>query len=561
MKTRNFRALVLASAVGLTAASCDLAKDVSYTVEPCPLEMHGDSVAVTIKATVGEKGLHKKAVADITPMLMWDGGEKAMKTITVQGYKAAGNGTVIPKEGKTVTYTDKIAYQPGMKTSELKIKLVAKKGSKDKEMMSDKICDGVITTSDLVISDDRVCLGKDNFTRTTQESVKGEINYLVNSSNVRGGELKDQDIKDMQAFIMGNAENPKVAFKTLAIEAYASPEGEITKNDNLANERAETAGKAVHGLFKKKAAEKGTALADNLVGKGEDWEGFKAKVLASDIPDKDLIIRVLEMYTDKNKREEEIKNMAQTYLQLKKEILPALRRSQISLNYDLIGKSDAELTALAKSNPDSLNEEELLFSATLTQDVNEQLRIYREFSRIYPNDWRGPNNVGYCLMMQNNLKDAGTEFEKAANLEQTAVVSNNLGVVARLKGDRVKAMEYYNAAAGAPCDVNYNKGIINIQDGKYPEAVGNFGSENTLNVALAKMLNGDNDGAMRALDAAPNKDTAEGYYLKAVLSARMSNQDGVINSLKSAIAKDASMKEKAMKDLEFMKWFDAIGAL
>jgi Flp pilus assembly protein TadD len=562
MKTRNFRALVLATAVGVGSTGCSLVKDVTYTVTPNPLEMCGDSVEVTINAIVGDKGLHKKATADITPMIMWEGGQKELKTISVQGEAAAGNGIVIPKAGKKVTYTDKVPYSNDMQTSELKVKLVAKKGKKTVEEVSDKIADGVITTPYLLIGDDKSIAAKDQFKRVTPESVPAVIHYTVNNSTVRGGELKDADVKAMKAFITANAENPKVAYTSVAVQAWASPEGEISKNDNLANERAASAGKSARGLFNKTAATKLEGVSDNLAGRGEDWEGFKAAMQASNIKDKELILRVLEMYSDKTKREEEIKNMAQTYLELKKEILPSLRRSEISLKYDLTGKSDAELTALSKSNPDSLTVEELLFSATLTgSDMNEQMRIYKEVSRIYPSDWRGPNNVGYIYMMQNKLNDASGEFEKAAGIAKDPVVMNNLGVVARLKGDRAKAMEYYGQASGAGPEVAYNMGIVQIQDCQYAAAVGSFGSEKTVNAALAQMLSGDTDGALNTIDASPDKDSAMGYYLKAVIGARTGNGDLVANNLKSAVAKDAAMKEKAEKDLEFLKYRKEDGGL
>jgi Flp pilus assembly protein TadD len=552
MKTRNFRALIVATAVGIGSTGCALVKDVTYTVTPSPLEMCGDSVEVTITAIVGEKGLHKKATADITPTIMWNGGEKELKSISIQGEKAAGNGIVIPKAGKKVTYIDMVPYSNDMLTSELKVKMLAKKGSKTFEELSDKIADGVIVTSLLVMSDDRSIMAKDQFKRVTPQVVPAVIHYTVNNSTVRGGELKDADVKAMEAFISANAENPKVVYTSVAVQAWASPEGEISKNDGLANDRAASAGKAARGLFGKTAATKLTGVTDNLVGRGEDWEGFKAAMQASSIQDKELILRVLEMYSDKTKREVEIKNMAETYLELKKVILPALRRSEISLKYDLNGKSDAELTALAKSNPDSLTVEELLFSATLAgNDLNEQMRIYKEVSRVYPTDWRGPNNVGYVYMMQNKLNDASGEFEKAAGIAKDPVVMNNLGVVARLKGDRKKAMEYYGQAGGAGPEVAYNQGIVQIQDCQYAASVGSFGGEKTFNAALAQMLNSDTDGALSTIDASPDKDSAMGYYLKAVIGARTGNATMVTNNLKSAVSKDPAMKEKAEKDLEF----------
>ncbi len=280
---------------------------------------------------------------------------------------------------------------------------------------------------------------------------------------------------------------------------------------------------------------------------------------ASSVADKDLVLRVLEMYPEGDKRESEIKNMAATYTELREKILPQLRRSEMRMNYEIVGKTDEQITAMAKSMPDSLNVEELLFAATLTTDMNEQLRIYKEVERIFPNDHRGANNVGYIYMLQNKLDDAAAQFQKANSIKDNAESTNNLGVVARLKGDRKKAAEHFAKATSAGPEVKYNMGLVNIQNGDYASANSNMAGMNTVNAALAKMLSGDNAGAQAILDKAADKDSATGRYVAAIIAARSGNGDGVRNNLAQAVQKDASLREKAMKDLEFRNFKDQLG--
>ena len=557
---KNIKSLAIATIVGgIVLSSCDIVKDIDYKVQDDPLEMHGDSVELVINGSFQEKGLHKKAVVEVTPVLIGnDGKEYAFKMEKFQGFKAADNGIVVPKEGLKFSYTSKVPYNTAMEQAELKVKVNPKKGSKTyDEIVTDKIADATIITPYLVQSDDKVIMAKDKFVRVTQHSQNAVINYAKNQSNVRGPEMTDTDIKEMGAFMTGAMANDRIEMKSVAIQSYASPEGEMDLNANLADERAASAKTAMKGLFKKNKAVVDTSESFyTLSPKGEDWEGFKTEVEKTEHEDKELILRVLEMTSDLNKREQEIKNMAKTYEFLEKSVLPQLRRSQITLNYDLTGKTDEELTALAKSNPDSLTVEEILFAATLTSDLNEKLRIYKESQRIYANDWRTHNNVGYIQMLQNNLTDAEANFNKAANINETAIVKNNLGVVARLKGDRDKALALYAEAGSAGNEVAYNTGIINIQQGNYEQAVANFGDYNTFNKALAQVLNGNTEGALRTLENSDANDTAMGYYLKAIIGARTKNVDLMINNLKSAIGKDASLKAKAKGDREFIQFMN-----
>jgi tetratricopeptide (TPR) repeat protein len=554
MKKQSYKSLALVAVSAVALTGCKLIGDLEYTVTPDPVEMHGDSVKVSVTVKVPEKGLHKKASAEITPKL----GNQVFKTIYIQGEKATGNGQVIPKKaGGTVNYTDVIPYAPDMEHADLMISGMAKKGKKEIEIEPVKIADGTIVTPLLVQPDDKALIGEDNFVRTTEENYSAQINYLKGKSDVRSSELKQDDIKEFQAWFEDAQVNPKKAPKYITFAAYASPEGEMDKNGTLAQDRAKSGMEATKKILDKAKYE--NTSGDSFFKedpKGEDWAGFKTAVEASDLEDKDLILRVLTMYSDLNQREEEIKKMAQTYRALEKDILPPLRRTQMIVTWDKIGWSDEELKELSKTKPDTLTVEELLFTATLYEDLSEKMRLYNLVVQYYPEDWRGPNNVGYVYYMQNDLDNAKTNFEKANGINENPVTLNNLGIIARINGDRDKATELLTSAVSAGPEVKYNLGIIDIQNGDYAEAIGNMGDNKTFNKALAQVLNGENEAATQTIDASPDAESAMGYYLKAIIGARQDNLDMVVNNLKSAFAKDSSLKAKAAKDREFIKFFE-----
>jgi tetratricopeptide (TPR) repeat protein len=270
--------------------------------------------------------------------------------------------------------------------------------------------------------------------------------------------------------------------------------------------------------------------------------------------EKNLVIRVLEMHKDPQTRETEMQNMGKTFSYLDKNVFTKLRRSEIIVSYDLTGYSDEELKAVSMATPDSLDIEELLFTATLTDDLNEKLRLYNVAIKNYPQDYRGHNNAGGILYMQNKMTEAKASFEKANSLQDNAISKNNLGAVAGMSSDRAKAKQLLGQAKGAGNEVNYNMGILQIQDGKYPEAVTNLGSESSFNKGLAQLLNGDASGAVKTIDGSNDKDSGLGFYLKAVAAARQNQLDGVVNNLKSAIGKDSKWKNKAANDREFLKY-------
>ncbi len=556
MKKQTVKVLTFLAVSGTVFTGCDLLKDLDYTVTPDPLEMHGDSVRVKVDVVFPEKGINKKAYAEITPML----GTHALKPIRVQGEKATGNGNVIQyKAGGKVTYTDIIAYSPDMEACDLVVTGKVFKGSKEKDQIEEtKIADATIITPLLVNKDFKVIEAKDQFQRVTEENFSATINYDKGRSVVKSSELRQEDIKAYQDFLAQDVEDDKVKIKTIHITGYASPEGEEDKNNTLSMDRATSAKEASVNLAGK--AKNDPCKEDviyNLKGSGEDYEGFK-KALEADTKmnedDKNLVLRVLETISSPTEREQAMRDMGKTFTYLDRNIFPALRRAEISVVYDQTGFSDEELKALSVSNPDTLNVEELLFTATLTDDLNEKMRLYKIVEERFPNDYRGVNNVGVILYMQNKVNEAKAQFEKAAGIENNAIVKSNLGAIAALEGDRQKAMSLFNEA-NAGDETNYNKGIINIQNGDYASAVSNFG-EDSFNKALAQLLNGDAAAAINTIDNSADAETAQGYYLKAIASARQDKLGAIVDNLKNCFAKDAAYKEKAKKDREFIKYLE-----
>ena len=554
----------LVSCAGLGSMMKKYDKMVKYEVKPNPLEMHGDTVSVSVSGKYDPKYFAKKVELTITPTLKYNGGEKALKPVTVKGEKVTeGSGTTIVfKEGGSFSYTDRTAYIPEMKNCDLVVKIHGKQKSKEKDFAEKKIGDGTIITPLLVKNDDKPLVADHNFKKSYPVTQKTEIFFLVNMSDIRSSEVKGASMTETQKFITEKRTAKRFMFKGASISAYASPDGELSLNENLAKDRAKNTAKYYMNLSKGKAKDKNQMLPGaeaetfyTTTTTAEDWDGFKTAMQASSIKDKELVLRVLEMYPDGDKREKEIKNLSATYDEIRDDILPKLRRSVTMWNCEQQSRPDDEILKLATSTPDSLANDEILYAATLTSDINTKLSIYKAADRLYGTDWRCSNGVAYCNILLNKPSDAQAAIDKAKGMSQAPEVMNNAGILLRWNGDRKAAMDMYNKA-GSSQEVAHNKGIVNIRDGKYSDAVSNFGSENSFNSALAKVLAGNGDGALQTLDAGPEKEAALSYYLKAVVGARKGAADLLINNLKIAINKDASFKTKAKEDLEFFKFRD-----
>jgi Flp pilus assembly protein TadD len=567
MNTKNLRNLSLALGATALLVGCNgLGKMVkkqstfTYDVKPNPLEMHGDSIVFSVSGKYPAKLFAKKAIVTITPVVKYAGGEKAMKPVILVGEKAVGSGQKISYEkGGTFSYTsEKFAYEPAMKVATVELRAQGAVKKKTKIFTPVTLADGTIITPLLVRNDEKGIYAADAFVKSVPANQVANIYYLINKSDVRSSELKSEEMKNIQTFIAQNINNPWYMFKDISVSAYASPDGELSLNADLAQDRAKSGSKALMGEFKKNKNK------DQLFGKeeanyktqttAEDWDGFKTLMEGSSITDKDLILRVLTMYTDGDQREKEIKNLSKTYTEVADKILPKLRRSVLTVNVDKKSRTDEQITKLTTTNIDSLSLEELLYGANLTTDLNNKVMIYKAAEKNFASDWRTSNNLGVALLSQNKVAEAGEAFTRA---EKTAngnpIVMNHLGIIAAKGGNRVKAMEYYNKANGAGTEVNYNKGIVNVRDGKYADAVSNFGSSKDFNKALAEMLNGNTGAVETTLDGSNDKDMAMAFYLKAVAAARGSNAANVVSNLKTAIEKDGSLKAAAKDDAEFIK--------
>lgn len=541
-------------AAGALVTSCDLLKDLEYDVTPSPLEMHGDSVRVKVDVTFPEKGINKKASAEIQPML----GATALKPITVQGEKATGNGDVVQyKPGGKVTYYDVVPYKAAYETTTLDITGTVSKGGKVKsDIEKTTIAPGTIITPMLAAKDFQVTMEKDNFKRVVEYTENSAINYLKGKSDVRGAEMSDSDVKAMTSWMKGADTNERIAIKSINVIGYASPEGEEDKNNSLSTDRAAAGKKAAMNMAKKAGITEGLEEAFKLDGRGEDYKGFKAELEKSSMntDEKNLVIRVLEMHKDPTTRETEMRNMGKTFSYLDKNIFPKLRRSEINVVYDKTGYTDEELKAISSSTPEILTVEEMLFAANLTEDLNTKLSIYKAAQLKFPTDHRGFNNAGGVYYMQGNMSEAKSSFEKANNIKDNAIAKNNLGAIAGAAGDFATAKQLLAQGKGSGSENSYNNGILNIKEGNYAEAVSNFGSNDTYNKGLAQILNGNASGGVATINNSTDKESAQGYYLKAVAAARQNKIADVTSNLTKAIAKDASYKAKAKKDREFLKY-------
>ena len=517
--------------------------------EPQPLEAIGGQVPVTINATIPAKWFNKKAVVTVTPVLRYAGGEAWGTAYTYQGEKVKGNNQVVPfKEGANVTMKSSFAYKPEMKKSELYLAFDAKIKNKTVKLPDVKIGEGVIATSELAdAATANAAIAADKFQRIIKEAHDASIMFLIQQAELRSKELKKSEVSDWKDLVKNadEAPNQNVAIE---IQAYASPDGGVKLNTGLAERREKNTDKYLAKELKKMKVD----VPVDAKYTAQDWEGFQELVSKSNIQDKDLVLRVLSMYSDPEQRENEIKNISSVFSTLAEEILPQLRRSRLVANIEIIGKSDDEITALAKNDPKALNIEEILYAATLTNDNAEKTRIYNKASELYPNDYRTWNNVGMMAFRAGDLAKAEQMFNKANSVKNNPESNMNLGLIALTKGDQAKAQQWYGSASG-DAELGEALGVLYLKQGEWAKAANSFGSVKSNNAALAQILTKDYSKASQTLNAVPNPD-ATTSYLKAIVAARTNDANGVVSNLKAAIAKDSSMAKEAAKDLEFAKF-------
>ncbi|MEN8117826.1 MAG: hypothetical protein ABFS16_12645 [Bacteroidota bacterium] len=575
MKNLSFKPLVLVAVTAILLSSCaglnkmkKNADQINFKVTPEVLESHAGEVGLAVDGRFPAKYFDKKATLELTPVLKYEGGKTEYQPVTVQGENVEANNKVIGyTNGGNVSYKDAVDFEKAMAKSELYVEIKASKGAKSVDFDPIKIADGVLATSEKVVTMPKAIIGVnreanntgkydpniDPFQRVVPDEMVADIHYLINRSNLRRDETGANDVTALHDYTKKANEEERIDLKDVEVSAYASPDGEIDFNTDLAAKRKETSSE----FLAKKLKEAGVDVELKTKYTPEDWDGFKELMEKSDIQDKELILRVLSMYNDPEVREREIRNLSATFTDVAEEILPKLRRAKMTTSVDLIGKTDEELKAAAKSDPASLNPAELLYAATLFDDTNEQLSVYNSFIKVYPDDWRGPNNAGYVLVKQMKYADAKPMFEKAEKLKtDEPIVKNNVGAVTLTEGDVANAETLFGAASGAGDEVNYNMGIVSVKKAEYDKAVKYFSKYQDVNTAVAKMMAGDNNGALKDLEAFDVPNCFMKEYLKAVIGARTAKESMLFDSLKAACDIKAEMKAVAKTDMEFAKYFD-----
>ncbi|MDR1667687.1 MAG: hypothetical protein LBS03_08375 [Bacteroidales bacterium] len=556
--------LVLISALlaGVAATGCSPLKkmkkgadQVKYTVNPPVLELVGNDVSITVNGTYPPKYFNKSVVMELTPVLVSGSNELPFETYKVQGESVKDNFKVIKYDGGSFSYSSKVAYKPEYQLSELSLRASAAKGTQSLAFEPYKLADGIITTCLLVQKDGRTTYASDKYVRITEDSYEADIKYALQQSDVRTAETKKQDIKDFTEAVKAAKANDRVNFRSAELSAYASPDGPLDLNTKLSNSREKTG----EAFFKKnfKAAKVEEIVQSDflkVVTTPEDWDGFKKLMETSNVADKQLILRVLSMYSDPVVREREIKNIAAAYEEIKKEILPQLRRSKMTVSIEVVGLSDQEILAQFEQDPGKLKLEEILYAGTLVQDNNKKLAVYQAAARFYPNDYRTKNNLGVALLNLGRTGEAKTALNDAKAVSNNDIVKNNLAVVALREGQISEAEDLLTSIT-ANEESKYNLGTIKIIQGKYTDAINYFGNQIEINAALAKLLAKQNDAALTILNSVKSDDALV-YYLKAVAGARTQNNSLVINNLRTAASKSAELKANAIKDIEFAKYFD-----
>ena len=555
MRNKLYLALT-AVAAGLALTSCSkmgaLSSD-NFSVTPNPLETVGDQVPATINGRCPEKYMKKKATVKVTPVLKYSAGETASTPANFQGEKVVGNDqTIAYRVGGNYTMKANYQYAPEMLKSELYLQFEAKKGKKTYNVPEVKVADGIIATSTLVnqtIKSTVPAYAADAYQHIIKQKEEANIKFLIQQAKIRTSELKSVSVqKFIETLQEIKKDQKRKALDNIEVSAYASPDGGLNLNTKLAKNREDNTAAYV------KKTMKNTGIEGNLNTKytAEDWEGFQKLVAESNIQDKEVILRVLNMYQDPEEREAQIRNISAAFTELAKVILPELRRARISLNYDLIGRSDNEIMQQFKADAKELSIEELLYAATLTDKVAEKKEIFKKTTELYPNDYRAFNNLAVIAIQEGNYDAAQKNVEKALKINANAAEANvNAGLIALINNNKETAKNYL--AKGSANEVANNVlGNLYLKEGNYAQAVKAFGNTKSNSAGLAQLLTKDYMTAASTLSSVTDADALT-YYLKAVIAARTNNSSLAVENLKSAIKKDSSLAKYAANDLEFKK--------
>ena len=554
MNKKNFLPFLALAAIFVFSACSGKLTPLSeqyIKAEPQPLEAIGGEVPVTINATFPAKWFNKNAVVTVTPVLRYATGETWGTSYTFQGEKVKANNQVVAySSGGNATMRSKFEYKPAMKKSELFLTFEAKIKNKTVRLPDVKIAEGVIATSTFAdAATANPAIGADKFQRIIKEAYDANIMFLIQQAELRSRELNKDEVKEWKDIVQNANEAPNQNV-SVEVSAYASPDGGLKLNDALAERREGNTTRYVNTELKKRKID----VPVDARYTAQDWEGFQELVSKSNLQDKDLVLRVLSMYKDPEEREREIKNISTVFKSLADEVLPQLRRSRLIANIEIIGKSDEEIASLAKSDAGSLNIEELLYAATLTENEAEKETIYTKASSIYSDDYRSWNNIGMQRFRSGDFTKAEEMFNKSNSVKNNSEANINLGLLALLKGDKDKAQQLFGSASDVP-ELGEALGLLYLEQGDYARAVSSFAGTKSNNAALAQILTKDYSTAAQTLNQVKNADAVTDY-LKAVVAARTNDATGVVSNMKAAIGKDRTLAKEAAIDLEFAKYMN-----
>lgn len=505
----------------------------------------------TISGIFPEKYMKRNAVVTVIPELRYGNGQVAKgNSATFQGEQILGNDQMISyRLGGRYTMKSSFKYVPEMQKSDMYLTFKARQGKKTVVIPAVKVATGVIATSELykrTLLADGGCLAPDSFQRVRQERQEANIKFLVNQANLRKSELKNNSVQEFVKMLHKiNKERESLNLRDVEIQAYASPEGGFEFNDKLANKRQGTS----EGYVKEQLKNAGIKTGIDAHYTAQDWEGFQQLVQASNIQDKDVILRVLSMYKDPEEREQQIRNMSEGFRELADGILPELRRSRLIINYETIGRSDDQIKEQYQADPTKLDAEEMLYAATLTDNMGEQEAIYKKAAEFFDKDYRALNNLATLAMQQGNEQEAVSYLEKALRVNANAPeVLANLGII-NLKNGNLKEAENYIAKALGDRNINAAIGSLNLAKGNFAQAQKDFDGVYSNCAALAQLMNKDYATAAATLDKVKNADGMTAY-LHALVAARRGNKYATESYLKEALQKDPTLKSYADNDLE-----------
>lgn len=541
-------ALLTSCGGGLKSLSAD-----NFKVNPHPLETEGGKVQATINGMFPEQYMNRKAVVTVIPELRFtkDGIQQKVQgqPATFQGEKVMGNDQVISYLlGGHYTMKTAFDYQPAMQQSDLYLTFDAKVGNKTVHVPAVKIGNGVIATSELyhqTVASAQPCVAQDAFQRITEQKQEANIRFLIQQAELRKSELQSNSVQDFVKMLQQIARDQEgLNLTDVEISAYASPDGGVQLNEKLANKRQQNTESYVRQQMKDAKLEGGISSEYTA----QDWEGFQELVKASNIPDKDVILRVLSMYQDPQEREQQIKNLSQGFRELAEGVLPELRRARMTINYEVIGRDDDQIFEQYQKDASQLSVEELIYAASIATTDTEKENILKTTARLYPKDGRIYNNLGVLAMQQGKKEEAKQYFAQAGDVTEA---SANLGLMALQAGDTQTAENLIAKSAGA-YGLSEALGNLHLAQGNYTLAQQDFGYHPSNSAALAQLLNKDYERAQRTLKNVKDPD-AMTDYLAAIVQARQGNRDAAASFLRSAIQKDPSLKAYADKDLEFKK--------